>query len=94
MLCYCYSVESELSGVYCGICILLRQLEVEGCADLVTTAQKLRQKRPAIITNKVGISFSGLVTHLSFGFRFIFLIVHLPLVTAGIIYNNCEKNST
>ena len=52
MLCFC-SVESELSGVYCGICILLRQLEVEGCADLVTTAQKLRQKRPAIITNKV-----------------------------------------
>ena len=62
MLCYCYSVESELSGVYCGICILLRQLEVEGCADLVTTAQKLRQKRPAIITNKVGISLSGLHT--------------------------------
>lgn len=47
------SVEGEASGVYCGVCILLRQLEVEGCADLVTTAQKLRQKRPAIITNKV-----------------------------------------
>ena len=42
-----------MSGVYCGVCILLRQLEVEGCADLVTTAQKLRQKRPAIIANKV-----------------------------------------
>ena len=49
----CFSVEGEVSGVYCGVCILLRQLEVEGCADLVTTAQKLRQKRPAIITNKV-----------------------------------------
>ena len=49
------SVLGEVSGVYCGLCILLRQLEVEGSADLVTTAQKLRQKRPAIITNKVYI---------------------------------------
>ena len=48
-----FSIEGEVSGVYCGVCILLRQLEVEGSADLVTTAQKLRQKRPAIITNKV-----------------------------------------
>jgi hypothetical protein len=48
-----YSVEGELSGVYCSLCILLRQLEVEGCADLVTAAQKIRKNRPAIITNKV-----------------------------------------
>ena len=68
MLCCC-SVDGELSGVYCGVCILLRQLEVEGCADLVTTAQKLRQKRPAIIANKVD---SSLPYTLQLWFKFTF----------------------
>ena len=46
-------VDSEVGGVYCGLCILIRQVEVENAVDVVTTMEKLRQQRPALFTNKV-----------------------------------------
>ena len=48
-----YSVVNEAAGIYCALCILLRQLEVEGSVDLVTTVQRLRRQRPGILTAKV-----------------------------------------
>lgn len=44
----------EMGGVYCGLCVLLRQLEVEGAVDVVSTMERIRQQRPALLTSKVG----------------------------------------
>ena len=43
-----------MGGVYCGLCILLRQLEVENAVDVVSTIEKIRQQRPSLLTSKVG----------------------------------------
>lgn len=48
------SLKAEASGVYCALCILLRQMEVEGCVDVVTTCRYLREQRPGILTSQVG----------------------------------------
>ncbi len=47
------SVSGEVAGAYCGLCIMLRQAEVEGAVDMVTTMEKIRQQRPSIFTSKV-----------------------------------------
>ena len=39
--------------MYCGLCVLLRQLEVEGAVDVVSTLERIKQQRPAVITSKV-----------------------------------------
>lgn len=48
-----YSLQTEASGIYCALCVLLRQMEVEGCVDVVTTLQRLREQRPGILTSQV-----------------------------------------
>lgn len=48
------SLKAEASGVYCALCVLLRQMEVEGCVDVVTTCRYLREQRPGILTSQVG----------------------------------------
>lgn len=48
-----YRVSEEVGGVYCGLCILLRQLEVEEAVDVVSTMEKIRRQRPASLTSKV-----------------------------------------
>ena len=39
--------------MYCAVCILQHQMEVEGCVDVVTTARHLREQRPGILTSQV-----------------------------------------
>ena len=53
-VCVC-RVREEASGVYCALCILLRQLEVEDAVDVVSTMERIRQQRPAVLTSKVSI---------------------------------------
>ena len=48
-----YSLQTEASGIYCALCVLLRQMEVEGCVDVVNTLQRLREQRPGIFTSQV-----------------------------------------
>lgn len=48
-------MKDEASGVYCGLCILLRQLEVEDAVDVVCTMERIRQQRPAVLTSKVSV---------------------------------------
>ncbi len=50
---YLYRVKNELSGVYCGLCILMRMLQIEQEVDVVTTMERLRQQRPGMLRNKV-----------------------------------------
>jgi len=47
------SVKSEATGIYCALCVLLRQYEVEGCVNVFTTVTKLRKQRPGIFKSKV-----------------------------------------
>lgn len=51
--CYAHRVGSEATGVYCGLCGLFRQLEVEDSVNVFTTVCKLRKQRPAILSSKV-----------------------------------------
>lgn len=48
-------VGCEAAGVYCGLCVLFRQLDVEDYVDVFSTVRKLRKQRPAIFTSKVQI---------------------------------------
>ena len=42
-----------MGGVYCGLCVLLRQLEVENAVDVVSTMERMRRQRPGLLTSKV-----------------------------------------
>ena len=46
-------VGCEAAGVYCGLCVLFRQLDVEDFMDVFSTVRKLRKQRPAVFTSKV-----------------------------------------
>ena len=48
-----HSLQTEASGIYFALCVLLRQMEVERCVDVVTTLQRLREQRPGILTSQV-----------------------------------------
>ena len=48
-----HSLQTEAFGIYYALCVPLRQMEVEGCVDVVTTLQRLREQRPGILTSQV-----------------------------------------
>ena len=55
-----------MGGVYCGVCILLRQREVEDAIDVVTTMERIRLQRPSIFASKVWFLVRILTGLLSF----------------------------
>ncbi len=46
-------MSCEAVGVYCGLCVLFRQLEVENSVNVLTALRALRKQRPGILTSKV-----------------------------------------
>jgi len=58
-------LEEEVGGVYCSLCVLQRQLEVEGAVDVVSAVERIRQQRPALLTSKVTILHVACSAHLS-----------------------------